>query len=78
MRFACVKSEGGGFVLELSGEEQLKELHDGELNGVCVLEEGQVEGGSDAYACGDGGGGIGEGETLLLPSFVKEAQFFVA
>ena len=38
-----VEKQAGGFVFDLSGEQQAHHLHDGDLDGVGVFKDGQVE-----------------------------------
>jgi hypothetical protein len=39
-----VEEEGSGFVLDLSGQEETHDLHESDLDGVGVLEDGQADG----------------------------------
>jgi hypothetical protein len=39
-----VEEEGSGFVLDLSGQEETHDLHESELDGVGVFEDGQADG----------------------------------
>ena len=40
-----VEKQTGGFVVELAGGQQAHDLHQGDLDGVGVFEEGEFEGG---------------------------------
>ena len=40
-----IEEEAGGFVVDLVGDQQAHDLHEGDLDRVGVLEDGQVEGG---------------------------------
>ena len=62
-----VEQEAGGFGLELAGEDEAHDLHEGDLNGVSVLEDGQGE----SKAVGRFGVQL---DALALPVFVKEAE----
>ena len=62
-----VEQEAGGFGLELAGEDEAHDLHEGDLNGVSVLEDGQGE----SKAVGRFGVQL---DALALPVFVKEAK----
>ena len=39
-----VEKQACGFVFDVSGEEEVQHLHDGDLDGVGVLEYGKVDG----------------------------------
>lgn len=43
-----VEEEAGGFVVDLLGHEQAHDLHEGDLDGVGVFENGEDEGGDAA------------------------------
>ena len=62
-----VEQEAGGFGLELAGEDEAHDLHEGDLNGVGVLEDGQGESG----VVGRFGVQL---DALALPVFVKETE----
>ena len=62
-----VEQKAGGFGLELAGEDEAHDLHEGDLNGVSVLEDGQGE----SKAVGRFGVQL---DALALPVFVKEAK----
>jgi len=60
-----VEEEPGGFGVELAGEDEAHDLHEGDLDGIGVLEDGHGE--------TEWGGGRGvQGNVLALPFFVKE------
>jgi hypothetical protein len=63
-----VEKQGGCFVLDLSGEQEAHDLHDGDLDGVGVLEYRQINRRADVHTWG------GERDTLLLPSPMKVAK----
>jgi len=62
-----VEQEARGFGLELAGEDEAHDLHEGDLNGVSVLEDGQGE----SKVVGRFGVQL---DALALPVFVKEAK----
>ena len=68
-----VEQEAGGFVVELLGDEQAHDLHEGDLNGVGVFEDGEDEGGNAAT-----GAVGGEFDLLVLKAFVEEAETVAA
>jgi hypothetical protein len=43
-----VEEEAGGFGVDLSGNDQAHDLHEGDLDGVGVLEDGEIDGGGAA------------------------------
>ena len=68
-----VEQEAGGFVVDLLGDEQAHDLHEGDLNGVGVFEDGEDEGG-DAAA-----GAVGaEFDVFVLKTFVEETETVAA
>ena len=68
-----VEQEAGGFVIDLLGDEQAHDLHESDLNGVGVFEDGEDEG-SDAAA-----GAVGaELYALVLKAFVEETETIAA
>jgi len=64
-----VEHEAGGFGVELAGEREAHRLHEADLDGVRVLEDGEVEGGAGAA----GAGGVDE-DALVVPLLVKVAE----
>jgi len=65
-------------VHDASGEQEIEDLHDGNLDGVGILQHRQFKGWEDAYARGYLVDCVGDGEALLLPSIMEEAEPFVA
>jgi len=64
-----IEEEAGGFVVELSGDEEAHDLHEGDLDGVGVLEDGEFEGGDAAT------GAVGaELDAFVLKAFVEIAE----
>ena len=60
-----VEEEPGGFGVELASKDEAHDLHEGDLDGIGVLEDGHGE--------TERGGGRGvQGNVLALPFFVKE------
>ena len=68
-----IEEEAGGFMVELSGDEQAHDLHEGDLDGVGVFEDGKNEGG-DAAAGAVGG----ETDAFVLKAFVKKTEAVAA
>ena len=68
-----VEQEAGGFVVDLVGDQQAHDLHEGDLDGVGVLEDGQVEGRRGLA----GLGGIDD-DALVVPLFMKETEAAIA
>src|SRR5579859_5621217 len=68
-----IKKEAGGFVLDLLGDEQAHDLHEGNLNGVGVFEQRQDEGGAAAA----GARGV-ETDALVLVALVKKTETVAA
>lgn len=68
-----VEHEAGGFGVELAGERQAHDLHEADLDGVRVLEDGEVEGGAGAA----GAGGVDD-DALIVPLLVKIAEAVAA
>jgi hypothetical protein len=65
--------EAGGFVFDLLGDEQAHDLHEGDLDGVGVFEDGEDESG-DAAA-----GAVGaELNALVLKALVEETETVAA
>jgi len=64
-----VEHEAGGFGVELAGEREAHDLHKTDLDGVRVLEDGEVEGGAGAA----GAGGVDD-DALIVPLLVKVAE----
>jgi len=84
-----VEEEAGNFGIELAGDHELNDLHEGDLDGVGVFEKGQGEVGLIVGLVGDGlagdlvgglaGGLLGfQGDLLALPFFVKETEALFA
>jgi len=68
-----VEQEAGGSVLDLLGDEQAHDLHEGDLDGVGVFEDGEDEGGDAAT------GAVGaEFDAFVLKAFVEEAETVAA
>jgi hypothetical protein len=68
-----VEQEAGGFVVDLAGDQQTHDLHEGDLDRVGVLEDGQVEGGRRLASLG----GI-DHDALVVPLFMKETEAAIA
>jgi len=68
-----VEQEAGGFVVDLVGDQQAHDLHEGDLDRVGVLEDGQVEGRRGLA----GLGGI-DHDALVVPLFMKETEAAIA
>ncbi len=68
-----VEHEAGGFGVELAGEGEAHDLHETDLDGVRVLEDGEVEGGAGAA----GAGGVDD-DALIVPLLVKIAEAVAA
>jgi len=68
-----VEQEAGGFVVDLLGDEQANDLHEGDLNGVGVFENREDEGRNAAA------GAVGaEFDPLVLKAFVEKAEAVAA
>jgi hypothetical protein len=67
-----VKEEAGGFVLDLMGEEHAHDLHESDLDGVGVFEDGQGERAWVTGAIHD------EADALVMKSLVKETEAVAA
>jgi len=67
-----IKKKSGGLVVNLMGEKQAHDLHEGDLDGVGVFEDGQVEGMRRTA----GAVGIGLG-VALAPLIVKVTELTV-
>jgi len=68
-----VEQEAGGFVVDLLGDEQADYLHERDLNGVGVFEDGEFEGRNTAA-----GAVGGEFDPLVLKAFVEKAETVAA
>jgi hypothetical protein len=68
-----VEHEAGSFGVELAGEHKAHDLHETDLDGVRVLEDGEVEGGAGAA----GAGGVDD-DALIVPLLVKVAEAVAA
>jgi hypothetical protein len=64
-----IKEECGGPVVHLVGEEKTQALHEGDLDGVSVFEDGQVE-----RVTGTAGAVGVELDAMLLPLLVKVTE----
>jgi hypothetical protein len=64
-----IKKEAGGFVLDLPGEQQAHDLHEGHLDGVGVFEHRQEECGRAATASVDV-----QTDALVLVALVEVAE----
>ena len=69
-----VEQEGGGAVFDCAGEQQAHDLHERDLDGVGVFEDGEFEGKRGAAAAGLVGVEL---DTVLLPLVMEEAVAFV-
>ena len=68
-----IKKEAGGFVLDLLGDKQAHDLHESDLYGVGVLEDGKNEGGNATA------GTVGaELDAFVLKAFVEKAEAVAA
>src|SRR5579872_214557 len=68
-----IKKEAGSFVLDLLGDEQAHDLHEGNLNGVGVFEQRQDEG----SAAATGARGV-QTDAFLLVALVEETETVAA
>ena len=68
-----VEHEAGGFGVELATEREAHDLHESDLDGVGVLEDGEVERGTSAA----GAGGVDD-DALIVPLLMKVAEALVA
>ena len=68
-----VEQEAGGFVVDLVGDQQAHDLHEGDLDRVGVFEDGQVEGGRGLASLR----GI-DHDALVVPLFMKETEAAIA
>ena len=68
-----VEHEAGGFGVELAAECEAHHLHESDLDGLSVLEDGKVEGGSVS----SGAGGVDD-DALIVPLLMKVAEALVA
>ncbi len=64
-----VEHEAGGFGVELAGEREAHDLHEADLDGVGVLEDGEVDGGARLT----GASGVDD-DALIVPLLVKVAE----
>jgi len=64
-----VEHEAGGFGVELAGEREAHDLHEADLDGIRVLEDGEVERGAGAA----GAGGVDD-DALVVPLLVKNSR----
>ena len=46
----AVEKQAGGFVIEVARDDKLQDLHEGDLDGLGVLEDGQVDGAGSCAA----------------------------
>ena len=68
-----IEKEAGGFVVDLLGDEKAHDLHEGDLDGVGVFEDGQDEGGNAAT------GAVGaELDAFVLKAFVEITEAVAA
>jgi hypothetical protein len=68
-----IEQEAGGLVVDLLRDEQAHDLHESDLNGVGVFEDGEDEG-SDAAT-----GAVGvEFDLFVLKTFVEETETVAA
>ncbi len=74
----AVEQEAGGFAVDLAGDDEAHDLHEGDLDGVGVLEDGEFD---------DDGATAGavlleavevELKALLLVAFVEVTEFVAA
>ena len=68
-----VEQEAGGFVVDLLGDEQAHDLHESDLDGVGIFEDGEDKGG-DAAAGAVGG----EVDAFVLKAFVEKTETVAA
>ncbi len=64
-----VEHEAGGFGVELAAEREAHDLHEADLDGVGVLEDGEVDGGARLT----GASGVDD-DALIVPLLVKVAE----
>jgi hypothetical protein len=64
-----VEEEAGGFGVHLTAGEEAYDLHEADLDGVGILENGKIERGADA----PGTGGV-EGDALFVPALMEKAE----
>lgn len=69
----AVEQKAGGFRIEVFGEDETQDLHDGNLNGVGVLEDGHGKGFDEVR-----GASFVEIDTGFTPAVVKETVTTVA
>ena len=70
-----VEKKAGGFVIDLIGEEHAHDLHEGDLDGIGVFEDGEREG---AWAAAGTGFISGEADALVVKALVKETETIAA
>ena len=69
----CIEKKASGFVLDLLGDKQAHDLHESDLDGVGVFEDGKNEGGNAAA------GAVGtELDAFVLKAFVEKAEAVAA
>ena len=70
-----VEKKACGFVLDLAREQHAHDLHERDLNGIGVLEDGQ-----DERACVAASAGVfsGEADALVMKALVKETETIAA
>jgi len=83
-----VEEEAGNFGIELAGDHELNDLHEGDLDGVGVFEKGEGEAGVFISLVGGLAGGLVDslvggllgfqGDLLALLFFVKETEALFA
>jgi hypothetical protein len=62
-----VEKKSGGFGIDLTGGDEAHDLHEGDLDGVGVFKDGEIDGGAGAAA------GV-HGDVGVLPLLVKETE----
>ena len=68
----AIEKEAGFFGVEFAGHGHAHDLHDGDLNGICVLKNGEIDGTGAARLPGV------DADTLLVPLLVKETELVAA
>ena len=68
-----IEKEAGGFVLDLARKQQAHDLHESDLNGIGVFEDGKDE-------CGWAAAGAvaGEADALVVKALMKETEAVAA
>jgi len=69
-----VEQQGGGLMFDGAVEQQAHDVHEGDLDGVGVFEDGQYEGHSGTAAAGLVGIGL---DPVLLPLVMEKTLAFV-